>query len=413
MTEHPMRVAIGYGRDRLEVDVAEQNLVAVHRQPRTPPLTDIPRAVHEALEKPLGFPALRHALTPDDHVAVVVDEQLPHPATFLTPVLEHITQAHVPPQAITLLCPATSAAQPWVDDLPEVFEEVRLEVHDPTDRRHLSYLATTRKGRRIYLNRTVVDADQSVILTRRGYDPLLGYSGGAGALYPAMSDEATLKEMSEHLSLGPPGETPSALQREAAEVAWLLGAPFLVQVIEGEDSNVVHVLGGPVENSGEGQRLLDARWRVEVDRRADLVVAGVGGDPERHQFVDIARAFSCAARVVKPQGRVVLLSSARPNLGPSAGYMRQVEDAESALGLFRQHKPADMEAGFLWASAARHAHLYLLSGLADETAEELFTTPLEHAGQVERLIRGAGSCLFLEDAHKTMAVVHADAFVQK
>jgi nickel-dependent lactate racemase len=403
-----MRVGIGYGPECLEAEVAEEKLVRVHRQPQAPPLRDVPGAVREALEKPLGFPALRHALTPDDHVAIVVDEQLPHLAALLTPILEHVTRANVPPQAITLVCPASSTEQSWVDDLPDAFEESRLEVHDPTDRRHLAYLATTRKGRRIYLNRTVVDADQAVILTRRGYDPLLGYSGGAGALYPGLSDEATLKEMCELFSLRAPGPTPSALQQEAAEVAWLLGAPFLVQVIEGADAEVVHVLGGPVENSGEGQRLLDARWRVEAEKRADLVVASIGGDPARHRFVDIARALAAAARVAKSQGQIVLLSMADPKLGPSAAYMRQGEDPATALGLLREHKPADMEAGFLWASAAEHAHLYLLSGLPDETAEELFTTPLQHAGQVQRLINSAGSCLFLEDAHKTMAVAHAD-----
>jgi hypothetical protein len=168
---------------------------------------------------------------------------------------------------------------------------------------------------------------------------------------------------------------------------------------------VVHVLGGPVENSGEGQRLLDARWHVDVEQPADLVVASIRGDPARQHFIDMARAFACAARVVKPQGRIVLLSTAKPALGPSADYMRQVDDPGAALNLLREHKPADIEAGFLWTSSAHQAHLYLLSGLAGEVPEELFTTPLEHAGQVQRLISAARSCIFLEDAHKTMAVV--------
>jgi hypothetical protein len=43
--------------------------------------------------------------------------------------------------------------------------------------------------------------------------------------------------------------------------------------------------------------------------------------------------------------------------------------------------------------------------LPAQTAEELFTVPLEQAGQVQRLLGSAASCLFLADAHKTMAVV--------
>jgi hypothetical protein len=49
----------------------------------------------------------------------------------------------------------------------------------------------------------------------------------------------------------------------------------------------------------------------------------------------------------------------------------------------------------------------LLSGLDDEAAEELFATPLQNAGQVQRLLDAAGSCLFLADAHKALAVLES------
>src|SRR5262249_17445740 len=157
----------------------------------------------------------------------------------------------------------------------------------PGERKHLAYLATTGRGRRIYLNRTLVDADQVVLLTGRGYDPVLGYSGAETALYPALSDETTRQELNDQLSLAPPPKSPRPIRREALEVAWHLGAPFLVQVIQGSGSEIVHVLGGPMESSNEGQRLLDARWRVQVDESVDLVIATMAGDPARHTFDDM------------------------------------------------------------------------------------------------------------------------------
>jgi hypothetical protein len=70
---------------------------------------------------------------------------------------------------------------------------------------------------------------------------------------------------------------------------------------------------------------------------------------------------------------------------------------------------ARQAAAFLWASAAARARIYLLSGLEPEIVEELFATPLDNAGQAQRLLAGAASCLVLEDAHKTMAVLSATA----
>src|SRR5262249_13582414 len=153
------------------------------------------------------FPPLRQALTPDDHVVIVLDEQLPQLAPLLTSLLEYLRLAGVQPDAMTLLCPSPLLSQPWLDELPHLFANIRIEIHDPGNRDRLSYLATTQKGRRIYLNRSVVDADQAIVLSRRGYDPLTGYSGAEAALFPALSDEATLKQVHKQLSLKPPGTT--------------------------------------------------------------------------------------------------------------------------------------------------------------------------------------------------------------
>ncbi len=68
-----MHVRIDYGQERLEVNVEPDRLVRVHQQPQAPPLEDPVAAVRGALETPIGFPALRRALTPDDQVAVVLD----------------------------------------------------------------------------------------------------------------------------------------------------------------------------------------------------------------------------------------------------------------------------------------------------------------------------------------------------
>jgi nickel-dependent lactate racemase len=401
-----MLTDVAYGLEHLEIEVDEQSLVPTWRQPQSPPLEHPAEAVAEALERPLRFPPLRRALTPDDHVALVVDEEVPRTAELLTPILEHLTDAGVAAESITLVSPPSSIPADWVDDLPFAFEEVRTEVHHPAERKRLSYLATTRGGRRIYLNRTVVDADQIVVLTRRGYDPMLGYSGAEGSLYPLLADEATLQEARGKLSLGAPGQHPWPLQQEAQEVAWLVGMPFLVQVIEGSGAEVSQVLAGPLESSREGQQLLDARWRIEVEQAADTVIASLGGDPAAHRFEDLARAAACAARVVKPGGCIILLSGGEPALGEGAEHMRRLEDAGEALRMLLKHQTADQAAVFQWASAARHAKLYLYSRLAGEVVEELFAVPIDAPGQVQRLL-GGGSCLILADSHKTMAVVRS------
>lgn len=396
-----MRVQIRYGLEQAEYEVAEDDLVIPRSQPRTPPLVDIAQAVHACLEAPHGFPALRKAITPDDHLAIVVDNRLPHLDEMLMAIVEYLIQAGIRQNAITLLY--SSPGSSGSTGLPD-YPEIRVEAHDPSHRKKLSYLATTQKGRRLYLNRTAVDADQLIVLSARGYDPLLGYSGTVGAIFPALSDEETKQQLSANLSNDIPNLDPWPLRREAEEVAWLLGAPFMVQVIEGSGQDIVHVVGGLSDTGGEGERLLNDRWRLSVDRAVDVVVAGLSGEPARHGFGELAHALACAARVVKPRGRIVLLSQAQPELGPSAQILRQSDEPGIALKALRLQKPADIAPAFQWASAADHAEIFLLSRLEPEVAEELFATPLSNAAQAQNLLRDA-DVLILEDAHKTLAVM--------
>src|SRR5262249_32973091 len=148
-----MRVAIHYARRRLEVDIDRHRLIGQYHGPK--PLADPVAAVRQAMEAPFGFPPLRRALTPDDHVVVLVDEQLPRLAELGSVVLEHITSAGVDAANVTLLCPPSGSSHPWIDELPDEFGDVHVEDHDPKSRQKLAYLATTRAGRRLYLNRSL------------------------------------------------------------------------------------------------------------------------------------------------------------------------------------------------------------------------------------------------------------------
>jgi nickel-dependent lactate racemase len=401
-----MHTVLHYGQERVECEVPEGNLVGV-RPPATPlePVPDVAAAVRAALEAPVGFPPLRRALTPDDHVTVILDERLANLVELLVPILEHLGEARIRPEAITILGSRLFEADDLHDRLPEHFRRVRFRVHAPDDRKQLSYLATTKAGRRLYLNRAAVDADQVVVLSGRGYDPRLGYSGAEGSLFPALGDEQTLAETNALLSTAVPHDPPKGLGKEAAEAAWLLGAPFFVQVIPGKGDNVAMVLAGPADSSSEGRRQLDARWRRTVARPAATVVATISGDPARQGFAELAAAAVNASRVVQPGGRIVVLSAITPESGSAEELLRHADSPEDALKLLNEHKPPDMAAAFQWASAACNARLYLLSGLRADVAEELFAAPLDDFKQAARMLNEEGSCLVLDDAHKTLAVL--------
>jgi nickel-dependent lactate racemase len=400
--EGAMRRIIDCGRQPIAFDLDEGRLLGRPRD-ESPPVEPVATLL-AALEKPHGFPPLRQALTPGDRVTVVLDEELPQLGRLLTPLLEYLVTAGVDASDMTLLCPSSTSTQSWVDELPEYLEEARVEVHDPRDRKRLSYLATSREGRRLYLNRSLVDADQIVVLSRRWYDPLLGYGGAEGMIYPGLCDEETRTALNARLTLDAPGEAPWPTRQEAIETAWLLGLPFFVQVIEGTGDGVAQVVGGAAEASVAGQHALDRRWRQSLSGAAALVVAGLGADSADHSFADLAAAALCASRVVEPEGRIILLTEGVPDLS-AAEPIAGVDEPGRAVETLRDKPTPATVAAWQWATAAAHARLYLLSGLDAERTEDLWATPLRNAAEVQRLLEMGGRCLFLDDAHRALTVL--------
>jgi hypothetical protein len=184
-----------------------------------------------------------------------------------------------------------------------------------------------------------------------------------------------------------------------------LGAPFFVQVIESAGDGVAQVVAGTTEASQEGKRLLDANWRRSVPRPADIVIASASGDPSRHTFPVLAAALACAARVVQPGGRIALLSQAESVLGTDIDLLRGVDDPREILKQMHHSQTVELAPVLRWAAAAAQARLNLLSALPEDSVEELFATPLHSTRDVQRLIDAGGSCLFVHDAHKMLAVV--------
>lgn len=333
--------------------------------------------IRVALEKPVDFEPLRRALTPDDHVAVVVDDKLPHLAELLTGLFEHLVSAGVKPEAVTIVLPPGARRQGFVDDLPDDYADVRIETHDPADPKRHAYLATTKAGRRVYLNRTLLEADFAIYLVPVG-SPLP---------FPALSNDETRAD--------------AGANADTEEIRWLVGTPFLVQVIEGAGDDMFAVVGGLADSRPAAEKVHARRWHHAAVNSADLVIAAISGDKGRIDFTDLAAAAKCGASLLDPGGRMVLVTDAAPDLGAAEQMLRTHDDPAEAKkavskGRHESHRPAAR-----WAAAAMKGTLTLASGYPDDVAEELFAVPIHSPDELQRLIDAAKSVWVIPDAHKT------------
>ncbi len=326
--------------------------------------------VAAALDAPWHFEPLRRALTPDDHIAIVLDERLPQLADMIAGILDHIDSAGIQADAVTLISPDPASPQKWIDDLPDEFADVKTELHHPYDRKKLGYLATTKTDERIYLNRTAHEADFVIVLC--GHRP--GDAPGESLLVPGLCDAEYQK---------------SAGKVDWNESMWLIGTPFFVRVLQGPENQILEVLAGMTDSREEASRRRDEASSRSLSEVPDTVVVSAASA----HFEDVAAAVASAANMVAGEGRILVVLKPHTHFPAAMDYLKASNDAAEAIRPLRKEHPNGWQDAIKWAEAATHASLFVIGEMTAEDAEELFATTISSEAELQRLLDGGGQIL--------------------
>ncbi|HWE35974.1 MAG TPA: lactate racemase domain-containing protein [Isosphaeraceae bacterium] len=397
-----MRVAVRFDDERLELEVPDDRLVGAWDGPGATDPAEVGPLVRAAIEHPRDYPPLRRAVVPGDRVVLAVDPEVPEVPTVLGAICEALFEAGVEPEGVRVI-----ASGPIALAEGRLPAGVSWSVHDPEERSRIAYLASTPEGRRIYLDRDVTDADCVVPVGRLGYDPVLGYRGPWGVLFPGLSDAETQRaERAQARDDTPDRDRERPALRESAAVSWLLGSQFHIGVTTGS-GGVSGVLAG-LETTvrAEGMAAVDAAWTFRPEGRASLVVAGIGSPGRPTGLDDLAEGLATASRLVRGGGKIVLLSRASGEPGPALSRLRGADDPRAFSAALRAAEgEVDSPAARRLASSLARADVYLLSALADDLVDDLGMIPLARPAEALRLVASSDSCLFVSQADRTRAVV--------
>ena len=328
-----MRGSVQFHDERLELELPDEKLVGLWDGPTGLDGEAAVEAIRHALDQPLDFPPVRQAVVPGDRVAIALDASLGDVKPVLGVIVNLLQESGVEPGDVKVVT-ATGHGADISGKLPP---GVSLEPHDDADRRRLAYLATTKAGRRIYLNRQITDADVVIPVGRLGYDPILGYRGPWSVIFPGLSDQVTAASYRQGLVHDTPGRVaPRPELEEAFEVSWLLGTQFHLGLLPGR-SGLAQALCGlaePVRDRAIGA--VDRLWSFRPASRAECVIAGIGRAGVPAGIDELVEGLVTASRLVTQGGKIVALSQTQGVIGPVApashGCRRPEERTRGAAG---------------------------------------------------------------------------------
>lgn len=226
------------------------------------PVDDLGAAMRDALDHPLGLPAIRELVRPGQRVVIAFDDPTvtsfgPVRRVAIEAVLAQLADAGVAARDVTLICAnalhrkftrdelATIIGQELVDRFGE-----RLFCHDAEDSDNLVYLGQTARGYDVELSRHAAEADLCVYVNAGLH---LGFSGGWKSVAVGLSTWRSIRH-THH----PDGMSMSVLNNRMHDVLNEMGAHieaslgkriYKIECVLASPTKVAHVWAGGVSET--------------------------------------------------------------------------------------------------------------------------------------------------------------------
>ena len=313
-------IALQFGNSYIEVDV--HGHVDILSAGTVTTLPDPAAALGRCLREPLGtdsLPALARGC--DNAVVVVSDNTRPVPYSgpdgILAPIVETLKQSSANDIKILVACGthrpmAESELRDMLGD--SAFQDgVEVISHVSTDDSMLRSIGSTDRTPEVMVNRHYLDAQLKIATGLVEPHFMAGFSGGRKAICPGICGRAATYGLHSASILNEERSTNLLLDgnpchEEALQIARMAGVDFIVNVTIDNKRKITGVFAGELEEAHlAAVEHLRSYVAIPVAKLYDVVIIPAGDVGVNHY--QCVKAVFEAARVAKPNGKVILLGN--------------------------------------------------------------------------------------------------------
>jgi len=330
-----------YGKGSVSFKIPASQLVHELLGCNQPAVPDLQVAYTQALRHPIDSAPLQEMVRPGESVAVTVSDITrgwQRNADTLPFLLDALNEAGVPDDRVTIIIAVgahrMNTPQEFIELCgPQVCHRVRVLNHDAWDPANAVHLGRTSRGTPVEASRLALEADRLILTGGVIYHYMVGYGGGRKSVMPGICSNTTIQAC--HLwSLEPEaGAGRSRLAQsqrtdgnpaheDMMECAALVRPDFIVNVVPNLDGEICGVYAGNwVSAWRRATQQVDAMYGVEIQEKADIVIATAGGYPKDINLYQTTKTMDNAVQAVKDGGVSVILSEC-PDIREPLDYFR-------------------------------------------------------------------------------------------
>ncbi|MBE0685283.1 MAG: nickel-dependent lactate racemase [Anaerolineaceae bacterium] len=301
-------------------------------------IQDVPKAIQQALENPIGTSPLKNIAKPGDRVCIVfTDITRASPDHLLVPaLLKELEHAGVRDEDITLLCGIgmhrPSSKDEKITKLGTgIVSRYKVIDNEPQNPDALVDLGFTPGGVPVLLHRSVIETDLLIATGIVEPHQYAGYSGGRKTVAVGAAGEALIAHTHGPAFADHPGTRLGQIEgnpfhEAVTEAARRANLRFIINVVLDDDKNILRVTAGDPELAF--QDLVNfgkSVYEVPIYKQYDIAIGGVGF-PKDANIYQASRApsylFFAPTPVVKPGGYLIIPARCEEGAGAGVGEQR-------------------------------------------------------------------------------------------
>jgi nickel-dependent lactate racemase len=341
------RVAIAYGRGKLELDLPCEQ-VSVIEPKHTTGLPDEKTALLDALKNPIGCAPLRQWLAPTKRICITFsDITRATPNDRIIPwLLEYLRGEQIRPDQITLLNGngthrANTHAELETLLTRQVLRDYRVLNHDCNCSDDLLQVGQTREGAPALLNRHFLQADVRIVTGFIEPHLFAGFSGGPKGIMPALAGAQTIMSNHGAANIGHPHATfgvteGNPLWEGLRDVALLAGRTFLLNVSLNDQRQITGVFAGDLLGAHRvGIEFVRRAAMQGVDRPFEVVITTNSGYPLDLNLYQANKGMKAAAQIVTEGGTIIIAAECREGLPAGSHFEHLLQKANNSYDLLK------------------------------------------------------------------------------
>ena len=196
-------------------------------------------------------------------------------------------------------------------------------IHNPEDANRLYNCGDTSRGTPVFLNRSLLEADQVITTGTVVYHYFGGFGGGRKSLVPGLAGLSTIAH-NHALNLDPEIDRINPLVRigdidsnpvalDMLEAAQFAPCSFIINTVLNRSGEIAGLFIGELETAHRHAADFARQcYGIPLDKKADFVIASAGN---ARNYIQSHKALFNASQVIKPNGRIIFLAPAPEGYG--------------------------------------------------------------------------------------------------